>query len=93
MGYVTRCLTVWSVIFLSWVSGVFAQAVSGGDDPKAVVDNYSTKMIEILKGPIAKVLAVIILLACVGALLRGRHKLAISCGIAFIVLLFIQMLS
>jgi type IV secretory pathway VirB2 component (pilin) len=90
MKYCMRFLTVGSAIFLSWLSDVLAQS---GEDPKAVVDTFSTKMIEILKGPIAKVLAVVILLACVGSLLRGRHKVAISCGIAFIVLLFLQMLS
>ena len=90
MAYLKRCLLLSQVVFLSWVSGALAQSAG---DPQAVVETYSTKMISILKGPIAKVLAVVILLGCVGALLQGRHKLAISCAIAFIVLLFLKMLS
>ena len=90
MGNAIRWLIMVQVFLLTMVSKVWAESAG---DPQADVERYSTKMIAILKGPIAKVLAVVILLACVGALLRGRHKLAISCAIAFIVLLFLQMLS
>ena len=68
-----------------------ALAQSQGD-PMSVVSDFSTQMIAILKGPIAKVLAAIILLAGVGGLLRGRHKLALSCGAAFVILLFLPIL-
>ena len=68
-----------------------ALAQSQGD-PMSAVSDFSTQMIDILKGPIAKILAAIILLAGVGGLLRGRHRLAISCGIAFTILLFLPML-
>ncbi len=61
-------------------------------DPMSVVSDFSTQMIAILKGPIAKVLAALILLAGVGGLLRGRHKLALSCGAAFVILLFLPIL-
>jgi type IV secretory pathway VirB2 component (pilin) len=88
MGRLRRIAVMSSVQIWMWLSNVCAAT----DDPKGVVDNYSTQMIAILKGPIAKVLSFIILLACVGALLRGRHKLAISCGMAFIVLLFLQVI-
>ncbi len=91
MQYLMRCLSMGCVMFLSWVPTVLAQATSAGD-PQAVVEDYSTQMISILKGPIAKVLSFVILLVCVGALLRGRHKIAVSCGVAFIVLLFVQVI-
>ena len=61
-------------------------------DPLSVVADFSTQMIAILKGPIAKILAAFILLAGVGGLLRGRHKLALSCGAAFVILLFLPIL-
>ncbi len=61
-------------------------------DPMSVVSDFSTQMIAILKGPIAKILAALILLAGVGGLLRGRHKLALSCGAAFVILLFLPIL-
>ncbi len=61
-------------------------------DPLNVVTDFSTQAIAILKGPIAKILAALILLAGVGGLLRGRHKLALSCGAAFVILLFLPIL-
>ena len=61
-------------------------------DPVSVVSDFSKQAIDILKGPIAKILAAIVLLAGVGGLLRGRHKLALSCGAAFIILLFLPIL-
>lgn len=93
MDWLVRSLIMAQVMFLTWVSEVLAQASgSSGDDPKAVVESYSNQMITIFKGPIAKLLSFIILLAGVSALLSGRHRLAVSCGIAFIVLLFIQVI-
>ena len=61
-------------------------------EPLSVVTDFATQMIAILKGPIAKVLAALILLAGVAGLLRGRHKLALSCGAAFVILLFLPIL-
>ena len=86
MKYWMQCLTLRSVIFMFWISDVFAQT------PEDVVNGFSTRMIEILKGPIVKILGALILLAGVASLLRGRHKLAISCGAAFIILLFLPFL-
>ena len=86
MGYLTRTLTMLSVVFLMWISNVFA------DDPKEVMTNFSTQMVDILKGPITKILAALILMGGVAALLRGRHRIAISCGLAFIILLFLPFL-
>ncbi len=60
--------------------------------PEDVVAGFSTRMIDICKGPVAKILGTGILLVGVGALLRGRHRLAISCGLAFVVLLFLPIL-
>ena len=94
MGWLTRSLIVGQVMVIGWLSDVFAQTVgsSSGDDPKAIVEDYSNQMITIFKGPIAKLLSFVILLAGVAALLGGRHRLAVSCGVAFIVLLFIQVI-
>ena len=82
-----------SVLFLIAVTMpglALAQQAQG--DPMSAVSDFSTQMIAILKGPIAKILAAIILLAGVGGLLRGRHRLAVSCGVAFVILLFLPML-
>ncbi|MBI3315088.1 MAG: hypothetical protein HYZ86_04040 [Candidatus Omnitrophica bacterium] len=69
-----------------------ALAQAQGGDPVSVVSDFSTQAIAILKGPIAKTLAALVLLAGVGGLLRGRHKLALSCGAAFVILLFLPIL-
>ncbi len=91
MSRFLRAVVMSQVAIFSWLSEVWAQS-SGSDDPKAVVESYSNQLIIIFKGPIAKALSFVILLACVSALLSGKHRLAISCGIAFIVLLFIQVI-
>ena len=86
---------VLTILFLTigFLPGLaLAQATGGGGDPMSVVSDFSTQMIAILKGPIAKILAAFILLAGVGGLLRGRHKLALSCGAAFVILLFLPIL-
>ena len=62
------------------------------DDPLAVSNDFSTRMLSIVQGPVLKVLAAVVLLAGVAGLLRGRHKLAISCGLAFLLLLFLPIL-
>ena len=82
-----------AVLFLTAVvMPGLALAQQAQDDPMSAVSDFSTQMIAILKGPIAKILAAIILLAGVGGLLRGRHRLAVSCGVAFVILLFLPML-
>ena len=81
-----------AVLFLTTVIMPGLALAQSQGDPMSVVSDFSTQMIAILKGPIAKILAAIILLAGVGGLLRGRHRLAISCGVAFIILLFLPIL-
>jgi type IV secretory pathway VirB2 component (pilin) len=75
------------LLLVGFQDAVFAQSV----DPEQVVTENTDKMINILKGPIAKVLTAIILLAGVASLLRGRYKIALSCGVAFVVLLFLPL--
>jgi type IV secretory pathway VirB2 component (pilin) len=75
-------------VFMLIAVNAFAQ----NSDPLATTTTFTDKMLEIIQGPITKFMAAVILLGGVGALLRGRHKMAISCGIAFIVLLSIPLL-
>ena len=76
-------------ILMFFAGNAWAQSAS---NPETVVTTFSDQMLTILKGPITKLLAALILLAGVGGLLRGRHQLAISCGVAFIILLFLPVL-
>ena len=82
-------LTIFLILLFGLADKGFAQA---DIDPNAVVVENANKMIQILQGPVTKLLAAIILLAGVAGLLRGRHKIALSCGIAFVVLLFLPMI-
>ena len=67
-------------------------AADKADDPLDTTNDFSTRMLAIIQGPILKLLAAAVLLVGVAGLLRGRHKLAISCGLAFLLLLFLPIL-
>ena len=82
--------TVFILCFKS--SQVWAAAKDSTDDPLDVSNDFSTKVLSIVQGPVLKVLAATVLLVGVAALLRGRHKLAISCGMGFLLLLFLPIL-
>ncbi len=86
MSFLLRMFILLHVFMLSVVSSVLA------DDPEQTVTDFSQKTVLILKGPIAKLLGAVILLTGVASLLRGRHKLAISCAVAFVMLLFLPIL-
>jgi type IV secretory pathway VirB2 component (pilin) len=82
------------IVFINSVQA-FAQAVGSSGttgDPLEVSNDFSTKMLDIVKGPVLKLLAAVVLLVGIAGLLRGRHKLAISCGVAFILILFLPIL-
>ena len=86
MGGLTRLLIAGCAMYFNFVSNGFA------GNPQEVMSDFSTQLVDIFKGPIAKILAALILMGGVAALLRGRHKLAVSCGLAFIILLFLPIL-
>ena len=80
-------------LWLVQIQQSWAQATdSSAQDPVAATNDFSSKMLTIFKGPVVKVLAGMILFAGVAGLLRGRHQVAVSCGIAFILLLFLPII-
>ena len=85
-----RVLT--SILFLTALCLPGLALAQAQGDPMSVVSDFSKQAIDILKGPIAKILAALVLLAGVGGLLRGRHKLALSCGASFFIFLFLPIL-
>lgn len=86
MSFLFRLLVLANVFILDVIPDLWA------DDPEQTATEFSQKALTILKGPIAKLLGAVILLAGVASLLRGRHKIAISCAVAFVMLLFLPML-
>jgi len=84
-------LNSWIILLITSLQ-VWAASTSSTDDPQKVTEDFSTRMLAIVQGPVLKVLAAVVLLVGVAGLLRGRHKLAISCGLAFLLLLFLPIL-
>lgn len=76
------------MLFLS-ASQVFAE---DAQDVVTATNDFSTKMLTIFKGPLVKILAGIVLFVGVGGLLRGRYQVAVSCGVAFVLLLFLPII-
>ncbi len=87
MDYLTRCWMMCNVFCFMSVSNALAQIAQ--DAPEAAVRGFSDRMIVMINGPIVKLLGVVILLVGVASLLRGRQTVALSCGVAFVVLLFL----
>jgi hypothetical protein len=54
-----------------------------------VVGDFATFIINILTGPISKILGAMLLIAGVVALLNGKQGIALACGFGFMILMFI----
>ena len=90
---VRNVIIVTLLMFCTNVSKVFAAPNNGStDDPLAVSNDFSEKVLSIVQGPILKVLAAVVLLVGIAGLLQGKQKLSICCGLAFLLLLFLPIL-
>ena len=54
-----------------------------------VVGDFANFIINILTGPVSKILGAILLIGGVIALLNGKQGVAIACGFGFMILMFI----
>ena len=54
-----------------------------------VVSDFATFIINILTGPVSKILGALLLIGGVIALLNGKQGVAIACGFGFMILMFI----
>lgn len=54
-----------------------------------VVGDFADFIINILTGPVSKILGAMLLIAGVIALLNGKQAVAIACGFGFMILMFI----
>jgi len=66
---------------------VFAQIGTGQE--QKVVSDFADFIINILTGPVSKILGAVLLIAGVIALLNGKQGVAIACGFGFMILMFI----
>ena len=67
----------------------FALADISTSQEQQVVNDFATFIINILTGPVSKILGAILLIGGVAALLNGKHGIALACGFGFMVLMFI----
>ena len=82
-------------IFLCLVLAIFA-AVSpyvlaqvDTTQQQQVVSDFANFIINILTGPVSKILGAMLLIGGVVALLNGKQGVAIACGFGFMILMFI----
>jgi|GEM_PF-5029420 len=85
---VFNILVCTGLIWLMRTSDLWAD-VKNLDD---ATDDFSTKILTMFKGPLLKIVAGFVLFMGVGGLLRGKHQVAVSCGIAFVLLLLLPVL-
>jgi len=67
----------------------FVYAEIGTDQQQKVVNDFADFIINILTGPVSKILGAVLLIAGVIALLNGKQGVAIACGFGFMILMFI----
>lgn len=74
-------------LMMATVPYVLAE-ISTGQEQK-VVNDFADFIINILTGPVSKILGAVLLIAGVASLLNGKQGVAIACGFGFMVLMFI----
>jgi len=67
----------------------FLYAEVSTSQEQQVVGDFATFIINILTGPVSKILGTILLIAGVVALLNGKQGIALACGFGFMILMFI----
>lgn len=67
----------------------FVYADIGTSQEQKVVSDFADFIINILTGPVSKILGAVLLIAGVIALLNGKQGIAIACGFGFMILMFI----
>ena len=93
---VNRRKFAWKVFWLlSLVLGVlltvapYVLAQVDTSQQQQVVSDFANFIINILTGPVSKILGALLLIGGVVALLNGKQGVAIACGFGFMILMFI----
>lgn len=77
------------VLGLSMALAPFVLAQISTTQEQQVVGDFATFIINILTGPVSKILGAILLIGGVIALLNGKQGVSIACGFGFLILMFI----
>ena len=67
----------------------YALADINTSQEQKIVGDFADFIINILTGPVSKILGAILLIAGVIALLNGKQGIALACGFGFMILMFI----
>jgi hypothetical protein len=71
------------------IAAPYALAQVDTSQQQQVVSDFATFIINILTGPVSKILGAMLLIGGVVALLNGKQGVAIACGFGFMILMFI----
>lgn len=79
------CLALEGIALITPI--VYASIDTGQE--QQVVGDFANFVINILTGPVSKILGALLLIGGVIALLNGKQGVAIACGFGFMILMFI----
>lgn len=84
-AFAVLCLVFW----FSMAVAPFVLAEISTSQEQQVVGDFATFIINILTGPVSKILGAILLIGGVIALLNGKQGIAVACGFGFLILIFV----
>ena len=88
--FMVRTLAVLCLVLgLSIIAAPYVFAQISTTQEQQVVSDFATFIINILTGPVSKILGAVLLIGGVIALLNGKQGVAIACGFGFMILMFI----
>ena len=82
----------WSGVIAAWLVPVAAWAQESGmeTETKSQFDNLSKFIVTVMTGPVAKVIALVLLLVGIWKIIHKDYGSAIGCVIALLTLVFLQ---
>ncbi len=89
-GFAPKAVVLFCLLAgLSLALAPYVLADISSSQEQQVVGDFATFIIDILTGPVSKILGAILLIGGVIALLNGKQGLALACGFGFMILMFI----
>ena len=84
----------WAGLMASWLSPAFAWAQESGmeTETKTQFDNLSKFIVTVMTGPVAKIIALILLLVGIWKIIHKDYGSAVGCVIALLALVFLPQL-
>jgi len=85
---------IWSGSIVAWLSPVAAWAQGSGmeTETKTQFDNLSAFIVTVMTGPVAKIIALVLLLVGIWKIIHKDYGSAVGCVIALLALVFLPQL-